>query len=148
MNKSGLWPGARRTQTPLTAAHARERARYDEGFLEGCGEYFAYSDKLVPVGTRLTILHFTNGLFFRKLDFTACRRGLCAERAVALDPLDTEGTKGTKVKFKSTVVDCRALGKAKREAARATPDNQERQNKGASSAQKRSGGASEVEELD
>jgi len=123
-------PGDRRTMRPVSAAHTAERKRYDRGFENGAKEYYDYPTSFVPVGSRITVLHFTHGLYFRTVDFTACRRGLCAERIVALP---------TRAGNTAEVVDCRALRKqssaareqaeardAAREAAKGTPKEGER----------------------
>ena len=67
---------------------------------------YEYPTAHIPVGTRFTILHFSNGLFFRTVDFTACRDGLYAERIVAMPVVAGAGVE---------VVDCRAARREKQQ---------------------------------
>lgn len=57
---------------------------------------------------RLTVLQFSHGLYHSTVDFTVCRRGLAAERIVALS-MDPYGD--------AEVINCRALGKERDEYA-------------------------------
>jgi hypothetical protein len=107
-------------------------------FEHGAEAYYDYPAAFVPVGSRITVLHFTHGLYFRTVDFTACRRGLCAERIVAL-PMGAGNA--------ADVVDCRALRKqsnAAREQVNEARDSVQEAAKGTP----KEGGEADGDELD
>ena len=79
----------------------RQEHMYAAGFERGMEKSYDYPAEVIPVGSRITVLHFSNGIFFRAVDFTACRGGLFAERIVAM-PDEAAG------RAELAVVDCRA----------------------------------------
>ena len=70
---------------------------YDSAFTEGITRITPCLE-VVPHDSLLTLLHFSNGLFYKRVDFQACRQGLAPDRILAVSP-------------QPMIFDCRAIRK-------------------------------------
>jgi len=91
------WKGMPATCAPDTPEHAAEAQAYDAGFTEGITQITPCLD-VIPHDSLLTLLHFSNGLFYKRVDFQACRQGLAPDRILAVSP-------------QPMIFDCRAIRK-------------------------------------
>lgn len=92
-----VWTGTPATCTPTTPEHAAEAQMYDSAFTEGITRITPCLE-VVPHDSLLTLLHFSNGFFYKRVDFVACRKGLAPDRILAMSP-------------RPMVFDCRAIRK-------------------------------------
>ena len=84
--RPGFWAGTSASSEPRTAPHAAEASLYDADFMDGATNLVAYDSEIVQVGGQATVLHFSSGLFYKRVDFCACRRGLAADRVMCHVP--------------------------------------------------------------
>ena len=96
------WKYSRNVCPPRSLAHEAEAKLYDDSFLHGFDVTADYPAQAVPVGSRITLLHFSQGLFFKRVDFTTCRDFVAPERVLSVFPLQI-------------MYDCRAMRKSKAE---------------------------------
>src|SRR3989338_387597 len=75
---------------------------YGADFMNGVETLHPYPVHAIPVGSRVTILHFSNGYFYKRVDLTASRRGFAVDRIMCCSP-------------SWFVLDCRAIRKAKKQ---------------------------------
>ena len=107
-------PRARRSHLrPVNVrTYAEEAKHHTDTFVSGYDERCAYDPDALPVGAMLSALHFSQGLFFRRVDCVALADGFAPERLMGFVPVPS-------------VVNLGALREAKRLKAEADADEAE-----------------------
>ena len=81
------WRGDPRSIPPNRPAHRSEAKHHEDTFVAGAEQRCTYDPAALPVGAQLSALHFSQGLFFRRVDCEALVDGWVPQRVMGFVPV-------------------------------------------------------------